>query len=262
MLESLVVEPMSEDFILWRCLHAGPLNRGNIDAPQPNTEVDWPSIRARNIPFLKKLTRTYGACAILARDEDDVVGTLRFYPKALCSFGDSGAGFCLQQKYPYGPSDDLAAGEFPPFENLTDRTLFVHCLFIASTPGDPNRYRRKGLAIRLAQELIRWAKDQGWSAIEANAYEEIPMLYAVSGVAGRRFWERLGFKLVHQDTEPAISGDLLVTLRKDAVAAGLRAENVANRYRLRLDLTGRSVPQGRLLIRKNPGAPGPLKAVK
>jgi len=236
MLESLVVEPMSEDFILWRCLHAGPLNRGNIDAPQPNIEVDWPSIRARNIPFLKKLTRTYGACAILARDGDAVVGTLRFYPKTLCEFGDSGAGFCLQQKYPYGPSDDLAAGESPPFKNLTDRTLFVHCLFIASTPGDPDRYRRKGLATRLARELIRWARDRGWSAIEATSYEEIPMLYAISGVAGRRFWNRLGFKTVQQDTEPGIAGELLETLRRDAVRAGLRAEDVANRYTMRLEL--------------------------
>ncbi len=236
MLDDLIVEPMKEDFILWRCLHAGPLTRRNIDAPEPNVEVDWPSTRARNIPLLKKLTRTYGACAILARDGDSVVGTLRFYPKALCSFADSGAGFCLQQRPPAGPQDDLAAREFPPREGLADKTLFVHCLMIASPPGDPNRYRRKGLATRLALELVRWAEDQGWSEIEANSYEEIPLLYAISGSVGRRFWERLGFSMVHQDTEPAISGDFLVKLRQDTVAAGLRAEDVTNRYEMRLDL--------------------------
>jgi hypothetical protein len=228
---------MREDFILWRCLHGGPINRQNIDVPPANLEVDWPSARARNIPLLMKLTRTYGACAILARDGDDVVATLRFYPKALCSFGGSGLGFCMQQRSPAGPGDDLAARGFPALEGLADATLFVHCLMIASPPGDPNRYRRKGLATRLALELAGWAKRQGWSAIEANAYEEIPMLYAISGVAGRRFWERLGFSMAYQDTEPAISGGLLETLRRDAVAAGLRAENVANRYRMRLGLT-------------------------
>jgi hypothetical protein len=46
----------------------------------------------------------------------------------------------------------------------------------------------------------------------------------------------LGFSLVHQDTEPAISGDLLEKLRAEAVAAGLLAENAANRYRMRLEL--------------------------
>jgi hypothetical protein len=99
------------------------------------------------------------------------------------------------------------------------------------------------LATRLALELVRWATEHGWSSIEANAYEELPMLYAISGVAGRRFWEPAGFRMVHQDTEPGISGDLLEKLLLDALAAGLRPENVANRYRMRLDLTsGRSTP--------------------
>ena len=240
MRKSLVVGPMGEDFILWRCLHAGPLNKKNIGTPEPNAEVDWPSTRARNIPLLRKLTRTYGACAILARDGDDVVGTLRFYPKILCEFGDSGAGFCLQQKHPAGPPDDLAAGELPPFESLADRTLFVHCLLIASPGDDPGRYRRRGLATRLALELIRWAGERGWSAIEATSYEEIPMLYAISGVAGRRFWEPLGFQVIHQDTEPALSGDFLKKLRQDAVGAGLRAEDAANRYKMRLELKSRT----------------------
>jgi hypothetical protein len=218
-----VVEPMTEDFLLWRCLHSGPLNRRTIDSPPPNPEVDWPSIRVRNIPLLTKLTRTYGACAILARDGDDVVGSLRFYPKALCSFGPGGAGFCLQQSHPAGPKEDLAAGEFPSLLGLADKTLCVHCLMIASPADDPKRYRRKGLATRLALELVRWAGDQGWSAIEAYAYEEIRCSRHL-GYGGRR-WQRLGFSLVHQDTEPAISGD---TWSRCAgrVAAGLRPETL------------------------------------
>ncbi len=234
-----MIEPMREDLLLWRCLHGGPLNRRNIEAPAPNPEVDWSWARARNVPLLVKLTRTYGACAILARHGEDVVGTLRFYPKAVCSFGDNGAGFCLQQRSPSGPADDMTAREFPTPEALGEKTLFVHCLMIAAPSDDPDRYRRRGLATRLARELVRWATVQGWSSIEANAYEELPMLHAISGVAGRRFWERVGFRLIRKDTEPAISGDLLETLRLAAVAAGLRPENVANRYRMRLDLSDR-----------------------
>ncbi len=236
MLDKLKVGPMSEDLLLWRCLHSGPLNPLNIDSPPPNPDVDWPRTRARNVPLLRKLTRTYGACAILARDGEDVVASLRFYPKALCAFGDSGAGFCLQQGHPYGPADDLVERDLPPLGALSDKTLFVHCMFVVSPPDEPGRYRRKGSALRLASELVRWATEQGWSAIEATAYEELPALYAIAGAAGRRFWKKLGFQVITQDTEPAMKGELLETLRRDALAAGLRPEDAANRYRMRLEL--------------------------
>ncbi len=234
-MDDLIVEPMGEGFLLWRCLHQGPLDPRNLGDPKPNPEVDWPHARARNIPLLEKLTRTYGACAIVARDGDEIIGTLRFYPEVLCSFGESGAGFCLLQRFPYGPADDLAARRFPLPAEMADRALFVHCLMIASPVAEPDRYRRKGLATRMAAELIRWAAAGGWHALEVNAYEEIPMLYAISGVAGRRFWEPLGFKVIRRDSEPAIKGDILEALRKDAAAAGLDPATVTNRYRLRLD---------------------------
>jgi hypothetical protein len=115
------------------------------------------------------------------------VATLRFYPKALCSFSASGgAAFCLQQRSPAGPPDKLILREFPPLQELTDRTLFIHCLFVAAPTGEPGRFRRKGMATRMVRELIGWATRAGWSAIEATAYEELPSLYAISGVAGRR----------------------------------------------------------------------------
>ncbi len=234
--ERLVVEPMSEDLLLWRCLHGGPICTDNIDHPPPNPQIDFPVIRTRNIPLLRKLTQTYGACAITARDGEQVVATLRFYPINLCEFGDSGAGFCMQQSFPAGPADDLAAREFPPLEKLTDRTLFVHCLLVALPGDEPDRYRRKGLASRLVRELIRWSEGRSWSAIEANAYEEIPFLYDIAGVAGRNFWLKLGFEVVRQDTEPALIGEFFEVVSKSALSVGIPAERVGNRYRMRLNL--------------------------
>ena len=236
MLDHLVIEPMREEPIIWRCLHGGPLCAKNIDQPAPHPEIDWPLTRARNIPLLNKLVQTYSSCAIVARDGAEVVATLRFYPKALCEFGDGGAAFCLQQRYPAGPSDDLAARDFPPLQELSEKTLFVHCLMIVSPKDEPSRYKRKGLATRLGRELIRWAKEQGWQAIEANAYEEIPLIYAIAGVAGKRFWEKLGFRILSSDIEPGISGELLEAVRKEAAIAGIPAEQAANRYKMRLEL--------------------------
>jgi hypothetical protein len=234
--DNLIIEPMREDFVLWRCLHGGPLSRRTIDDPAPHPEIDWPATRARNVPLLGKLIKTYGNCAILARDGDQAVATLRFYPKALCSFSPGGAAFCLQQPYPVGPRDDAAGRPFPPLEKLAEKVLFVHCLMIVSFPDEPARYRRKGLATRMALELVRWAGERGWRAIEANAYEEIPLLYAIAGVAGKRFWEKIGFRAVHADTEEGMKGPILESVRRDAEAAGIPSERAANRYLMRRDL--------------------------
>jgi hypothetical protein len=236
MLDRLVVEPMGADLILWRCLHGGPISIENLDNPLPNPQVDFQSARIRNIPLLTKLTKTYDACAIVAREGGEVVATLRFYPKTLCAFGDAGAGFCMQQRPPAGPADDLSLHDFPSLDRLTDKTLFVHCLLVVSPTQEPDRYRRKGLASRLVRELIRWGMEQGWHAIEANAFEEIPLLYDIAGVAGKSFWEKLGFSIVCRDTEPAILGEFFEFVRKSAASVGIPAAQIANRYRMRLEL--------------------------
>jgi hypothetical protein len=237
MVDHLIIEPMTESFVVWRCLHGGALDATTIDHPMPNPQVDWPHTKTRNVPLLKKLIATYGTCAMLARDGDSIVATLRFYPKALCTCTDSGPGFCLQQEFPAGPPDQLAAQELPPVEKLDDKTLFVHCLMIVAPKDEPDRYRRKGLATHLVGELIRWSIKNKWDAIEANAYEEIPILYAISGVAGRRFWEKLGFRAIRQDIEPGISGEILEAVRKDAIAVGVPIRDATNRYRMRLEVS-------------------------
>jgi hypothetical protein len=237
-MDRLIIEPMGEDLLIWRCLHGGPLSARNIDEPAPNPEVDWAWARARNVPLLKKLAETYGSSAIVARDGDAVVATLRFYPKALCEFGEGGAAFCLQQRYPAGPADDRAAGPFRRLPDLADKTLFVHCMMIVTPKDEPDRYRRQGLATHMARELVRWARERGWAAIEATAYEDIPFLYAIAGVAGKRFWEKLGFRVAISDQEPAMTGPLLEDVRQSALAADIPAEKAANRYRMRLELAG------------------------
>ncbi len=111
----IVVEPMTESLLLWRCLHHGPLSRDTIDQWPSGGEVPWERCRERNLPLLAKLTRTYGACAIVARDGERIVGHLRFYPKAVCGMKDAGC-LCLQQDYPAGPAEDFAETAFPPLD--------------------------------------------------------------------------------------------------------------------------------------------------
>lgn len=234
----LVIEPMTEDLLLWRCLHFGPLSCQSMDEWPENVELDWEKFRARNLPLLKKLTRAYGACAILARKGDDVVGQLRFYPKVIWDMEKEGE-LCLQQDYPNGPSDGLADQEFPPLTRIEDKTLTIHCLMAGSSLAKENPYQRKGLGTRLVRALIQWAGERGWDHIRVDAFEDIPVIYEGTGSAGRRFWEKLGFVLEDRHPHPYLqeSSEFLDKLLEQAVACGIPKEKARDRLVMRLDLT-------------------------
>ena len=235
MSSNVVIEPMSKDFIVWRCLHSGPLSKESIEKLPPEPFVDFEKLRARNIPLLNRLIETYGTCAILAKDGDLVVGTLRFYPKMF--FPDENLmGFCLQQGPPYGPSQDSVEREFPPLQDIQDKTLEVHCMMTGPFCQKDNPYRRKGIGTRMARELIRWAKEKGWEASEATAYEEVEFMYANFGAAGRSFWEKLEFRMVSKGIETALEGEILKTMQQQVVALGLTPADARNKYTMRLEL--------------------------
>ena len=235
MVSQVVIEPMTEEFILWRCLHRGPLSKETIEA-WPADGPDWERRRAINMPLLTKLMRTYGTCAMLARDGTRVVGFLRFYPKWL--YAHMKAGLCMQQDSPEGPSEDLVEERFAPLEEIEDKMLTVHCMMTGSPFQTENRYLRKGIGTRLAQGLLSWAEAQGWRGIEATAYEGLDILYANTGQAGVHFWERLGFQLVRTEKEPALAEDnaFVRKMREEARAVKIDPEKISNRYVMRLEL--------------------------
>jgi len=236
MLEDVSIKPMNESFILWRCLHRGPLSRETIDKYPPDGKVDWETRRAINVPLLRKTIKTYGTCAILAKDGDQVVGFLFFYPKILYSLKEAG-GLCLQQAFPNGPSERLVETRFPLLKEIPEKTLTVRCLMTGSPFQDENPYQRKGIGTRMVRELIRWAKENGWESIETTANEDIDILYAHTGQAGRRFWGRLGFHIVKTETKPRFQGEFLKTMLEQAKVQGLIPEDVQNKYTMRIGLT-------------------------
>lgn len=240
MLEDVVVEPMTEEFILWRCLQGGPLSHDTIDRWPPEGEMPWERYRKRNRPLLVELTRTYGACAIIARDGDRVVGHLRFYPKAIGDRVGAG-GLCLQQDHPAGPVDDFADSNFPRPAQIEDKTLVVHCLMTGSPLQKENPYQRKGLGSRMVRALIEWAKAHGWEHIEVDSFEDLPIIYEVTGSAGHTFWEKLGFRLVDRHPHPALQDqnecmEFVKTLEKQAEAIGMSSAKARDRLVMRFDL--------------------------
>ena len=234
---SIVIQPMTKDFVVWRCLHGGPLSAETINQWDPDTTMPWEQLRSRNVPLLEKLIDTYGTCMILARDGDLVVGMLYFAPKAV--FDMDGAGFlCLQQNAPAGPADDFVENAFPAPDDIDDRTLTVQCIMTGSPKVKENRYQRKGIGTRMARALIEWAKERAWRHIEASSFEDIPLLYENTGNAGRGFWEKLGFRVVHAEPNPAFQkrGEFVVKLEQQAASLGIDPEQAKQDLTMRLDL--------------------------
>ena len=237
MIDTIVIEPMTRDLIMWRCLHDGPLSKDTIERWDPDSGIPWNDFRSRNVPLLEKLVDTYGTCMILAKDGKDVVGMLFFVPKAVLSM--DGAGFfCLQQNPPGGPSVNFSERSFPSPEEIRDKTLTVRCIMTGSPKVSENPYQRKGIGTRMARTLIRWAREHGWQGVEARSFEDLPTLYAHTGNAGRTFWEKLGFAIRKTETNPAFEqeNDFVRRLREEATSRGLDPETVKNSYTMRLDL--------------------------
>jgi hypothetical protein len=65
-------------------------------------------------------------------------------------------------------------------------------------------------------------------------------LYAVTGQAGRAFWEKLGFRVAESTIEPAFAESahegLVGILLKEAADRGIDADTAKTKYTMRLDL--------------------------
>lgn len=233
----IVTEMMSEQNLVWRCLHGGPLTADSIDAPGPDGHVPFGTFRARNLTFLGNLVRTYGVCAVAARQGEAVVGHLRFYPKAVRDLAAPGLGLCLQQEFPSGPSDALGRMRFPPLDEIADKTLLVHCMMVAPD-GPGGSLRHQGIGRRMAGALLDWAGTSGWRAVEATAYASVPVVYTISGQAGRSFWEGLGFRVVRTGREILLEeeNDFVRTMRDQAVALGVDPASIKDKYTMRREL--------------------------
>lgn len=238
--DKLIIEPMSEDFMLWRCLHYGPLSRKTIDEPESMDKMSFDHFRKRNISLLQKLTRLYGACAIIARDGEEIVGQLRFYPKSVCELEGAG-GLCLQQDPPAGFTEDFSGIDFPPPSQLPERTLVVHCMMTGSSLQKENPYQRKGIGTQMVRALIHWAEANQWEAIEADSFEDLPIIYQITGSAGQTFWKKLGFHLADRHPHPELQdrtriNEFITTLEEQARSMGISPERAKHRIRMRLNL--------------------------
>jgi hypothetical protein len=229
------IRPMDSNFILYRCLHAGPLNRETIGRLKETDNRDWWEDMMTNkrfevnTQFLRKVITVYGSCGILAWDGDNVVGYVRFFPQALLDIMGV-ESLCMQQKPPYGVHSDVLKMDFPIADEAKRKPLRVNCMMTGSPSQKENPYQRKGIGSEMIRELISWARENKWSSVTAKAYNDLSAIYEITGQAGRMFWEKLGFFVVSQVVAEEISGDFLKLLEEQAVAAGLEKSEARTEY--------------------------------
>jgi hypothetical protein len=105
-----------------------------------------------------------------------------------------------------------------------------------------NPYQRKGIGTRMVRALIKWAKANGWERIEADSFEDLPIIYEMTGSAGYKFWEYLGFRIVDRHPHPALQdrsefAGFVTALEEQAKAVGISPERARDRLIVSLDLT-------------------------
>ena len=94
----------------------------------------------------------------------------------------------------------------------------------------------------MVKALIEWAKANGWERIEADSFEDLPIIYEGTGSAGRSLWEKSGFHLVDRHVHPELRDrekypTFIAALEQQARSAGYPPETARDRLVMRLELT-------------------------
>jgi len=94
----------------------------------------------------------------------------------------------------------------------------------------------------MVRTLVQWAGANGWERIEADSFEDLPIIYEMTGSAGHTFWEKLGFRLVDRHPHPELQDpgefpEFVATLEAQAKASGIPPERARDRLVMRLDVT-------------------------
>ena len=170
------------------------------DCREPGVKPAWGESNAK-VPqgtiakYLRALCKTYGSCAVLAVEDDLVVGTLRFYPSALDDLLQD-----IQQEESVKAIAAFKLADLPPKESLSPKTLQIHCFQVAEVgdavrSGQESKYLRRGIGTNMLKALIDWARSEGWDEIRAKAIQHIrPLMSWINYLSVERY-RALGFEI-------------------------------------------------------------------
>jgi len=213
----LSFQMMREGFVLTSCVHGGPVPLA--DLARATEEPSWlereAGLQTGTIArMLNALCREYGSCGVMAVDDEQVIGKVRFSPDGLARVAPE----CVQQD-----AEALAAFDpdlLPAKATVLPGGLRIWCLQVV----DDARYRGKGIATEMMRQVIEWARIGGWERISAKAIPTIPPLLDWTGLFSVDAYQRLGFTRVGSEASP----ELLEGVRN--MRAGAHGEDVRQQW--------------------------------
>jgi len=185
--------PMGKDFILFRCLHNGPLSSSNIEAKSMNIGSLTKEQLGQNKKFLERLVNAYGSCAILAMEDDYVIAHARFYPQIIY---DQFKFCCHDPNYPI--TQEIVEMELPLLKNQAERILRITCFFVHKD------YRGQGLSHKLIDAILKWAKNNNWKSVRCFAYLDNYWLSSEMCTPMMSTYSKHGFKKIRIVTLPEV----------------------------------------------------------
>ena len=198
---------MSKDFILFRCLHGGPLSPSNIETKSMNIGSLSKKQLDRNKKLLTRLIDAYGSCAMLAMEGDSVIAHARFYPQIIYNRFK----FCCHDPK-HIISQEMVEMNLPPLTNPTERILRITCFFVHKD------YRGQGLSHKLINAILQWAKNNGWKSVRCFAYQDSYWLASEMCTPMLRTYSKYGFKKIGTVKIPE-ARDLLQQMKNGELGA-------------------------------------------
>lgn len=204
--------PMDKDFILFRCLHNGPLSPSNIETKSMNTARVSGEQLDRNKQFLTRLINAYGSCAMLVWKDDYVVAHARFYPQVIYDQYK----FCCHDPN-YAITQEIANMELPSLTDQAERILRITCFFVHKD------HRGQGLSHQLIDAILKWAKNNNWKRVRCFAYQDNYWLASEMCTPMLSTYNQHGFKKIGIVKLPEVkdflqqmkNGDLGIEKKKD-----------------------------------------------
>ena len=198
---------MSKDFILFRCLHDGPLSPSNIETKSMNIGSLSKKQLDRNQKLLTRLIDAYGSCAMLTMEGDSVIAHARFYPQIIYNRFK----FCCHDPK-HIITQEMVEMNLPPLTNPTERILRITCFFVHKD------YRGQGLSHKLINAILEWAKNNGWKSVRCFAYQDSYWLASEMCTPMLRTYSKYGFKKIGAVKIPE-ARDLLQQMKNGELGA-------------------------------------------
>ena len=206
------IYPMNKDFILFRCLHNGPLSPSNIETKSMNIACLTKEQIERNKKLLRRLIDTYGSCAMLAMEGDSVIAHARFYPQIIYNRFK----FCCHDPK-HVITQEMVEMNLPPLTNPTERILRITCFFVHKD------YRGQGLSHKLIDAILKWAKNNSWKSVRCFAYLDNYWLASEMCTPMLRTYSKHGFKKIGIVTIPEVK-DFLQQMKNGELGAEKKKE--------------------------------------